>query len=157
MERENLMIAWIGVDPGTRGAVAVIDGDGGHDFLDWPGDPSPVVDKIRSWLLTYHIRLAALEQVHSMPRQGVSSTFKFGTNYGIWQGILSALSVPYVTVTPRNWQKGLVLPSAGPTPKQRSLAVARSLFPNADLSRQKDHGRADALLIAWWAKRETGR
>jgi ERCC4-type nuclease len=31
---------------------------------------------------------------------------------------------------------------------------ARRLFPDADLGRKKDHGRADALLLAWWARRQ---
>ena len=150
------MIGWIGVDPGQSGAMAMIGSDGDIDVMDWPGDPGPVVDKLREWLVKYQVRLAAIEHVHSMPKQGVSSTFKFGTNFGTWLGIMAALGVPHILVTPREWQRGLVLPSAGATSKERSLAVARSLFPDAELSRQKDHGRADALLIGWWAKGQAG-
>lgn len=39
--------------------------------------------------------------------------------------------------------------------KARSLAVARRLFPDVSLSRKKDHGKADALLLAWWARVQT--
>jgi len=35
-----------------------------------------------------------------------------------------------------------------------SLTVARRLFPNLDLHRKADHNRADALLIAEWARRQ---
>jgi crossover junction endodeoxyribonuclease RuvC len=55
---------------------------------------------------------------------------------------------------PREWQKGLVRPSDGKDPKERSLTVARRLFPDAELSRKKDHNRADALLLAWWARKQ---
>ena len=38
--------------------------------------------------------LAVLENVHSMPKQGVSSSFCFGEGKGIWEGILAALKFP---------------------------------------------------------------
>jgi hypothetical protein len=147
------MIGWVGVDPGQGGAAALIDSDGQIDILDWPGDPGPVADTIkRSWMGRHEIRLCAIELVHAMPKQGVSSMFKFGVNYGQWQGVFAALNVPYVLVSPREWQRALVLPSAGANPKERSLTTARRLFPNAELGRKKDHGRSDALLLAWWAR-----
>jgi crossover junction endodeoxyribonuclease RuvC len=79
--------------------------------------------------------------------------FTFGRSFGEWLGILAALGIPHVLVTPRQWQRGLVRPSDGPDPKCRSLAVARRLFPDIDLHRKKDHHCADALLIAYWAKK----
>jgi hypothetical protein len=33
--------------------------------------------------------------------------------------------------------------------------MARELWPNAPLTRQKDNGRAEALLIAEWARKYT--
>jgi crossover junction endodeoxyribonuclease RuvC len=87
-----------------------------------------------------------------MPKQGVTSTFKFGANFGTWQGIIAVLGLPCLMPRPAEWQKGLVRKSDGKDPKARSLAVARRLFPDAELSKKKDHGRADALLLAWWAK-----
>jgi crossover junction endodeoxyribonuclease RuvC len=145
--------AWMGIDPGIKGAAALIHDDG-QEVFDWPGDPSLAADKIREWILEYDVRLAALESVSAMPKQGVSSTFKFGQNLGQWQGILSVLPIPYLMPRPREWQKGLVRPSDGKDPKERSLTVARRLFPDAELSRKKDHNRADALLLAWWARKQ---
>ena len=82
--------------------------------------------------------------------------FTFGRNLGAWEGLLAALHISYVMPAPQQWQRGLIMPSDGADPKARSLAVARRLFPDADLSRKKDHGRADALLLAWWARRQGG-
>jgi len=88
-----------------------------------------------------------------MPKQGVSSTFKFGMNFGAWQGILAALRIPYITVTPRQWQKALLDAGTGET-KARSLNMARRLFPEVEMRFKADDGKADALHLARWAQRE---
>jgi crossover junction endodeoxyribonuclease RuvC len=146
-------IAWIGIDPGKTGAAALIH-DEGQELLDWPGSPALVVDRLTDWRFDYDVRLAALESVHAMPKQGVTSVFHFGENFGTWQGILAALGIPFLMPRPREWQRGLVRPSDGPDTKSRSLAVARRLFPDAPLTRKKDHNRADALLLAWWSRKQ---
>jgi crossover junction endodeoxyribonuclease RuvC len=128
--------------------------DGTAAVAGWPGDAKAAADLLWEWTL-HNPQLAALERVNAMPKQGVSSTFKFGANYGIWQGLLAAYGVPHVMPTPREWQKGLVRKSDGPDPKSRSLAVARRLFPDVDLHRKKDSDKADALLLAWWAKQQS--
>mgnify|MGYP001243187605 CR=1 FL=1 len=146
-------VAFIGIDPGATGCAALIH-DGGHDLFDWPGDPALVVPRLTDWLARFEIKLAALEKVGAMPGQGVVSMFTFGQNVGAWHGILAALSIPYVSPRPQDWQKGLVDRKAGKDTKAASLATARRLFPDAALSRKRDHGRADALLLAWWARRQ---
>lgn len=143
--------AYIGIDPGKSGAVALIHEEG-YEVFDWPGDSTLASDIIRSWLARYNVVFAVLEKISAMPKQGVVSMFSLGQNLGIWQGILSALCIPYMMPTPRQWQKGLVDKKSGLDPKARSLTTARRLFPNAPLDRKKDHGRADALLLAFWAK-----
>lgn len=147
--------AWIGIDPGQSGAVAVIFRDG-QMVEDWPGCPAGAAELMLNWRTEFNVELAALESVHAMPGQGVKSMFTFGRNLGAWEGLLAALHISYVMPTPQQWQRGLVMPSDGADPKARSLAVARRLFPDADLSRKKDHGRADALLLAWWARKQGG-
>lgn len=147
--------AWIGIDPGKEGAAALIFRDG-QVVTDWPGDAAGAAELLLTWRPEYNVELVALERVGSMPGQGVKSMFSFGENFGTWQGILAALGIPHVMPRPQQWQRGLVMPSDGADPKARSLAVARRLFPDADLSRKKDHGRADALLLAWWARRQGG-
>jgi len=146
-------VAFLGIDPGATGCAALIH-DGGHDLFDWPGDPALVVPRLADWLARFEVRLAALEKVGAMPGQGVVSMFSFGQNVGTWQGILAAMAIPYVCPRPQEWQKGIVDRKAGKDTKTASLATARRLFPDADLGRKKDHGRADALLLAWWARRQ---
>lgn len=157
LEKDKLKarpVAFLGIDPGATGCAALIHA-GGHDLFDWPGDAALVVPRLADWLAHFDVRLAALEKVGAMPGQGVVSMFTFGQNVGTWHGILAALGIPYVCPRPQDWQRGLVDRKAGKDTKAASLATARRLFPDADLGRKKDHGRADALLMAWWARRQS--
>lgn len=144
--------AWIGVDPGKSGAVALLPQADPAKVVDYHGDARMASEVLRGWLIGYDVELVAIEAAASRPGQGVRSVFTFGRSFGEWLGILAALGIPHVLVTPQEWQRGLVRPSDGPDPKSRSLAVARRLFPDIDLSRKKDHHRSDALLLAYWAK-----
>ena len=148
------MKTYIGIDPGQDGAVALLPVDDLPQVKDWPGDPTAAAEILKDWNVKYQVQLVALESVHAMPKQGVASTFKFGVNVGAWQGILAALGLSYLMPRPTEWQKGLVRKSDGADPKARSLAVARRLFPGAELSKKAHHGRSDALLLAWWAKQQ---
>ncbi len=136
---------YIGIDPGQTGAMALISNE--HiDIMDF-NCAFQIAEQLSEWKADYDI-VAYLEKVHSMPKQGVASTFKFGVNFGIWRGILTALNIPFFLVTPQNWQSHFF--TRGDT-KKKSLAAARSLYPKiakTHLKRMKDHNRADALLIA---------
>lgn len=130
-----------GADPGKTGAIAYFDEDG--KFL-WVDDFEDCFE-----VLCEHapsIKCTYLEEVHAMPGQGVSSTFNFGQNFGWWKGVLQALGIPFKTIRPQDWQKGLV-PKRGTLTDKPSLDVARQLYPEAPLSLKKHHNRADAILI----------
>lgn len=96
---------------------------------------------------------AVIEKVSAAPKQGVSSMFRFGEGYGGLQGVLAALEVKTYLIPPSVWKNGLAgLQSAS---KADSLTLARGLFKShASLfARQKDNGRAEAALIAYyWAE-----
>ena len=148
---------YLGIDPGQTGAIAAINSSLEVIFLeDYPGDEigiSVLLKKIQK----HHKNLvpyAALEKVHAMPKQGVSSTFKFGTNYGMWRGALAAYAIPFFNPTPQAWQKGVISRAQD---KKPALAAARRLFPSAELTGPRGgakDGRADALLIADWCRRQ---
>jgi crossover junction endodeoxyribonuclease RuvC len=147
---------WIGIDPGQGGALAALRGNESIPLLfDWPGDEMQAAEIVRDLVISYYVRLCALEMVGSFSpagrKQGGVSMFKFGTNFGIWRGILAALQIPFVMVRPQEWQKGVV-PKKAEGDDKPSLAVARRMFPDAELHLKKHHGRADALLLAHYAK-----
>ena len=164
----------IGIDPGQSGAVAIFNPammHNGSAFMHWSITDTPTIDigtkkKPRT---DYNVpAMAALmpdnsggsvhayiEAVHSMPEQGVASSFQFGKGYGIWLGILGALSIPYTLVTPQKW-KADMLAGRGKE-KDASRLRALELFPHLadELKLKKHHNRADALLIAEWGRRQT--
>ena len=140
----------LGVDPGAvSGAYALLNGA-------WEPiiDDVPVVDKqvnAAEWArivrdLKPHV--AIVEQVGSMPKQGVASTFKFGMGCGLIRGVLAGAGVPIISVTPAKWKKYFNLNNDGE--KSRALAIRRFPRASASLARKKDHGRAEALLMALW-------
>jgi len=148
----------IGIDPGVSGAVAFLNDD--LTLLNVADMPTMILSGqkqqvnaselsklFRVWLFDVPVEntTAYLERVHSMPGQGVAATFNFGTSYGVIQGVLGALQIPMVMVTPHSWKKRAGLASKE---KGASRTLAQQLYPAASLSRVKDIGRADAILIA---------
>lgn len=93
-----------------------------------------------------------IEQVHSMPGQGVSTTFKFGKNFGIALGVVHAIGLPLERVTPQAWKKTFVLTGKD---KDASRGKATELWPSmADRWKFKyQNGLSDAALIAEHARR----
>ena len=147
----NRPIAYIGIDPGMTGAIAVIHEEG-QLVEDWPGDEVAASELVRDICRVYDIRRAAIEDLGAGPPKGKLGFAKLSENKGIWRGILASQGIPYQLVRPQAWMKGMV-PRRNSDEKP-SLAVARRLFPNMELHRRSDHNRADALLIAEWARRQ---
>jgi len=151
----------IGIDPGVSGAVAFLNDDlslvGVFDMpvMNLSGKKQQVnasaLASIFREILPYQNTnygvdaTAYVEQVHSMPKQGVASSFNFGDSYGVIKGVLGALQIPMVLVSPAVWKKRAGLTGK---PKDASRTLAQQLYPAAPLGRKKDVGRADAILIA---------
>lgn len=145
-----------GIDPGSAsGAIADIGQAMDNPWAeDCNGTPAEIWSKFGEVLgRDYKFGLVALERVHTMPKQGISSAGKFMENFGTWQGILLARGIPFELVSPRSWQKE-ILGSAGST-NDGSLEYCRRHFPHLNWSRQKDHNRADALCLALWARKRS--
>ena len=146
------MKVFIGIDPGSNGAMAVIQQDDVYEF------PFKQISMtlISSMLEDYSDKRtchALIELVHAMPGQGVTSMFNFGHNFGMLEGLLIGAGIPYDRVTPQKWQKefGLYkLPDETKTAKKnRHKELAQELFPTLKVT----HATADALLIAEYARR----
>jgi hypothetical protein len=149
---------YVGIDPGLRGAVGVLDSYGElvevHDM--------PVVDK---WVAPTLLRglfaelvadtdgevVCAVEDVRSMPGQGVSSVFKFGDSFGVARTVATEFGVRVEYVSPAKWKRDLALSSD----KERSRRRAIDRWPlhaTSSFGRKKDEGRAEACLLAEWVR-----
>lgn len=141
---------FVGFDPGASGGAAFLNATFGT-MCAYKFDGMTERD-IWELLREYRdmnggIHLANLEQVNAMPKQGVSSTFKFGTSYGFLRGLLAASGIAYEMVTPQKWQKAIGCMTKGD--KNVSKAKAQQLFPSVKVT----HAIADAMLIAEYARR----
>jgi Holliday junction resolvasome RuvABC endonuclease subunit len=137
-----------GIDPGSAsGAWGAVDDTGAFVGC---GD-LPVKDgrilalELRDILLApEHI---AIEDVHTMPGQGIASSGKFMRAAGAIEAVAALTGAQVTLVRPQVWKKHHDLIG---TEKVASLELARALWPDAPLKLAKHHGRADALLMALW-------
>lgn len=167
------MTWFIGCDPGMEGAVALIPKDEpGRELLfvlDLPRttdgrslDIAALRERIFSVIDDpLSPIVVCMEEVHAVPRFGSVGSFKMGRGLGNLEAMFKLMGPHgYFTVKPQVWKKsfGLVLDKkhTGPQKKKIDLEYARQYFgpaATAWLARAKDHNRADALLIAEYARR----
>lgn len=141
-----------GIDPGLTGGITFIEGNDvvseripvlsikGKKFLD--------LVKIINRLELYKPNMVYIEKQHSMPRQGVVSTFRTGFNYGIYIGSFVSLGLRYTEVSAVKWKKDLQVSSD----KNEARARATELLPQAANSwlLKCEDGVAESAMIAYW-------
>ena len=160
---------YVGIDPGKTGCVAKIT-ECGVIFTD--------AEELDLHLLGQYLTMESalpndvfvlIEKAQVMPKirrrrttagiieepsgQGAVGMFNYGIGYGKYLGMLESLQISHAEIHSISWKKEFSLIHQ---PKERSIQVAIQLFPQtADrLKRKKDHGRAEALLIAEYARRK---
>jgi crossover junction endodeoxyribonuclease RuvC len=153
-----------GIDPGLTGAIAVLDFE---NFVlhiwDTPTvtvkvgdkerkrcDPDATVEAVRHFPIDY----ALIENVQSTPNDGHVGAFTFGKVTGIVIGVFAGLDIPLGSTNPAKWKMAMQVPADKKAAKYR----ASQLFPNcvAAWSREMDHGRAEAAIIALYAAITSG-
>jgi len=147
----------IGLDPGASGGIAFIPDnlpakawtvkmpETLADLWEIVNEHNPA-ERLRHYDEVTSVH-ACLEKVHSMPGQGVASSFKFGQGFGGLEMALTAAKIPCTYVTPQKWQKELGCLTGGN--KNISKSRAQQLFPHIKVT----HAIADALLIAEYCRR----
>ncbi len=142
----------LGLDPGLAGGWAVLDGD------DMGGEPMPLAGEFYDCGTLRALvalgfgtpDLVVIERVGAMPKQGLSSTFKFGRGYGQLIGMCQTLAWPYILVTPQEWKAKVLAGTA--KDKAAAVAFAAARYPGIQLvqprCRVPHDGVADAVCIA---------
>jgi hypothetical protein len=158
----------IGIDPGLSGAIVAFLPSGEIEFHDMP----VLVSAKRSGKgkdtqigyagLAYILRrypvsgecMAIVEQVGVMPGEGPTGAFKFGLCNGALFATLATLQIPYTKAIPQTWKRSFGLLK---TEKDEARQKALQLFPAAvdSLKLKKHHGRADALLLTEYLRRQS--
>lgn len=145
------MTIWIGVDPGSvNGAIGAVDDYGNYvESFDIEHKDKHILALVfKSRLLSIidpkEGAEICMENVHSMPKQGVVSVWNFGRAVGVISAVCELTRYPVHLVTPQKWKKHFHLTAD----KSESLDMARYLWPEAKLKFKRDGNKAEALLIA---------
>lgn len=115
------------------------------------------VPEIITWFNQFRdtTKMVILEKAQAYPGQGVVSMFNIGRGYGIMEGILATMGLPYMVVHPKTWQKKMFEGMPQRDTKQSSILTASRLFPGAnfygsDKSTRLHNGMTDSALMAYY-------
>jgi len=144
----------MGIDPGFSGALAVLDDNLKIEFvMDMPIimvgkrrelDEAKLADIFRRW--RNKPMTVGLEKSQTMPNQGVVSSGRYMASYGFLRGLCVGNVIPYHLIRPQSWKKTM-MPDMD-REKGASIQKVMQIYPELSLTRIKDHGIADAILIA---------
>lgn len=178
---DNIKKIIIGIDPGEKGFLSVMNPSGDYEFCSVLDSSKGEVDKF----IKRQVKLsrdnscgiiAVMEEVHAIFGSSAKSTFSFGKINGIIEAMLIANGVPYHLVQPKMWQKEIWInqdkiyketgrrgkdgkPIKAIDQKPTSVNAARRLFPDVDFRRsckcqKPDDNKCDSLLMAEYARRK---
>ena len=149
------------IDPGLKGALAFYDPlTGDLEVFDMPTHSIKRNNKSKNVIDLYtlarivddkanEVKLAVVEDVYSMPGQGVSSVFSFGFSAGCAQMVVAANFIKLRPVSPQVWKKAMRVTKD----KDTAFREASRLMPqhSEKWMRKRDDGRAEAALMAYYA------
>jgi Holliday junction resolvasome RuvABC endonuclease subunit len=154
---------WVlGVDPGIHGGLAIVAVEDGAapwlvEAIDIPVIGTNAKERvdvaaIRDFIDRHQPVRDLIERAQAMPKQGASSGFKYGRATGAIEATITLCSIPVEIVEPSVWKRFWRLSGKD---KEGGRQQALQLFPaaHAALARKKDHGRAEAALIALYGAR----
>jgi len=153
---------FIGIDPGIKGSIAIIDENGGilfHTavpvFKDARGknkydlfSMDSIIKKIINDFIPCSI---VIEKAQAMPHQGVVSMFTYGRGYGYWIGLMTCAGLKYKEVSPRTWTK-LLKCCKDFGGKEGNYKRACQLFENYKAKNKSEQTYCDSLLLAEYAR-----
>ena len=150
------MIA-VGIDPGKSGGLVKIHSINNECSMHkCPSTTQEMASLLRTAKNTAFIDnlpiLVAIEKVHAFPTDARSAAFKFGMNYGMWLGIIGALNIPLIEVTPQMWMKSYApLPKIKQERKKKIKEIATEIFEDVYSNENRiTYAVSDAALIALW-------
>ena len=150
---------YVGIDPGSKGAMAIIDSEGNvTDIIDIDNN----VDTYSGLIIQFIDNLdkdfyVAVEDVCGRPGQSCAANTTFMKLAGYAELVGYFIATDFLKVKPQVWKKhfGLIFPKdmSKTEKKHKSIELAKELFPAVadQLTASKD-GRAEALLIARYMK-----
>jgi hypothetical protein len=143
----------LGIDPSFGGALALYRGPGDWVVIDAPTMGTGKQRELdgatfAAWLREHRPVKAFIEHAAARLGQGVSSMFRYGgMSWGL-KAALAAFAVPCVEVTAATWKRAAGIAPGSDKERSRQMALQRWPDQAKYLGRKRDHGRAEAMLIA---------
>ena len=148
----------IGIDPGKSGGIAYWTDKDKAGAVKMPETTMDILDTLESLERycnqTGDTMKLYLEHVHAFPSQGVKSVWTFGQNYGELRGIITALRIPFETISPNKWMN--IFPARPKDKADRKLFfknIAQERYPNLKVT----YATADALCILEYGRIQNGQ
>lgn len=167
---------YIGIDPGVKGCISIVDETGKfiESFFLLKNAKNVDAVEISNALLNLskyedncHV---IIENIHAIFGSSAKGTFNFGFIAGLIEGVIATIGLPYTKVNPKIWQKEMfrgvnviTKPSTtGKTQvidtKKMSFLASHRIFPIVDLRRtnkckNEDDNFSDSLLMAEYGRR----
>ena len=146
------MITIIGIDPGLNGGIAIISDIVANGVIGLKFETMAQVQDAINEILKKEYPSNIKAFVEDPPvffkgaGGGLASQAKLHRNYGEYLGLLMGLKIPFETVTPQKWQKGLpgLQKLTGKDRKAALYNLAKARFPHAKPTLKT----CDAILIA---------
>jgi crossover junction endodeoxyribonuclease RuvC len=141
------MTYFLGIDPGKKGALALLSTETNTvNCIDMPDTTAVLHDTVAAFPI---IKGCMIEKPFYPQMIGVTNATKIAMAYGILIGALQWRDIPFQEVPPKKWKAAVDLSSS----KSASREKAAQTFPTqSDLfKRVKDDGRAEAALLAIYA------
>lgn len=153
----------VGIDPGKAGAVAVLHRLTGEP-LAWsllPEDAMELFELLTGIRATYETATFGIEKpiilFGKSSYKTVASSFR---RFGQLEALVRVLRLQATFLHPRNWTGQMHEGADGSTPKEKSLFVAKGLWPEQTFTfkgskaRKPHDGIVDAMLIAEYTRRK---
>lgn len=154
---------YIGLDPGVNGGIVVMNSD--HQIIDKIVMPvmggtkkDYDVQTLVKFLTTYNKNsFAILERAQPQFRDGRKQAFKTGFGFGVLEGVLTALKIPFQIVAPKSWQKKVFEGLNTDDTKVASILFCQRKWPDEDWRAsqrcKKAHdGMTDAACMAYYGE-----
>ena len=160
---------YAGIDVGFSGGISIIDNDSKIiETIPMPILKTKVKNKSKSEydlksiikiFKKYEFRMVGLEIQQAFKMQGVVSMFKIGRGFGLLEGIISALGIPYTLIKPKIWQSTMFMGLPKDDSKTLSILVAERIWPEHDFRNSErctniSDGLTDSSLMAEYIRRE---
>jgi crossover junction endodeoxyribonuclease RuvC len=143
----------LGIDPGFGRALALYRGPGDWVVIDVPTMGTGKQRELdgatlAAWLREHRPVKAFIEYAAARPGQGMSSMFHYGRMSWGLKAALAAFGVPCIEVTAATWKRAAGIAPGSDKECLRQMALRRWPDQAKYLGRKRDHGRAEAMLIA---------